>query len=362
VRFDHRHCVPCIRWKQGEYLAVRRLSGEAKEFITPLIEVPEIGFDFETKTLNKSIDDHLLPFAKRVKTNWQGRPCFVDLKLIGESVLMNDGRHPVIFLFDDLRTKQCLAIPVIGISRNPQYQAAVQQVVARDNRGMCLRVSIEDAAKPSLKPSINSLIKKISLGISECDLVIDLDAPNYNPIEGFATLVEGIIKALPYLSKWRTFSIIGSSFPQSMAKVNQGLSKLSRDEWLFYKKLIARLMEAKVRLPAFGDYGINHPDILQLDMRKVKPSATVRYTIDDAWLIIKGPNVRDNGFEQYHDLCKALVRSRYFLGDKFSAGDEYIANCAAGKVKTGNLSTWRMVGTNHHLEKVVYDISSFYAS
>jgi hypothetical protein len=337
-----------------------RLSSTAKEFIRPLIEVPEIGFDFETRTLVKSLDDHLTPFATRIRKNWQMRPCFVDLNLIDPSELMADGRHPVSFVFAELRSQKCMAIPVIGINRNRQYQQAVRQVVSQDNRGLCLRVSIEEAAKTNVNASIDTLLLKIGLDVTDCDLVIDLGAPNFEPVDGLTTLVGGIVQDFPYLLNWRTFTIVGTSFPASMAEIKYGSGIVPRLEWLLYKQLFARLKKARVRLPSFGDYGINHTDVLQVDMRIVKPSATVRYTIDDAWLIVKGQNVRDNGFGQYRDLCKAVIKSGYFLGPSFSAGDEYIANCAAGSSKTGNLTTWRMVGTNHHLEKVVWDISSFY--
>ena len=77
MTFDHEHYVPCLRWKQGEYQAVLRLSKAAKQSLTPFIEVPEIGFDFETKTENKTIDDHLAPFAGRVRKKWGQEPCFV---------------------------------------------------------------------------------------------------------------------------------------------------------------------------------------------------------------------------------------------------------------------------------------------
>jgi hypothetical protein len=360
MKFDHRHYVPFLRWKQGEYLAMSRLSIPAKEFITPLIEVPEIGFDFEANTLARSLDVHLSPFATRIRKHWQMRPCFVDLNRIDPSTMMADGRHPVIFVFADLRSKNCMAIPVIGINRNRQYKQAVQQVVSQDNHGLCLRVSIEDSAKENIKTSIDALLNKIGIDVIVCDLVIDLDAPNFDPVDGFTTLVGEIVKAFPYLSKWRTFTIAGTSFPSSMAEITPGTGAIPRFEWLLYKRLVAILKKARVRLPSFGDYVINHPDVLKVDMRIIKPSATVRYTIDDAWLIAKGSNVRDNGFGQYRDLCKTIVKSGFFLGPKFSAGDEGIANCAAGTSETGNLSTWRRIGTNHHLEKVVRDISNFY--
>lgn len=66
MSFDHHRYVPCLRWKQGEYQAMLRLSEPAKDFITPLIEVPEIGFDFAKGRPSKTVDDHLEPFAKRV--------------------------------------------------------------------------------------------------------------------------------------------------------------------------------------------------------------------------------------------------------------------------------------------------------
>lgn len=97
-------------------------------------------------------------------------------------------------------------------------------------------------------------------------------------------------------------------------------------------------------------------------MRLVKPSGTVRYAIDDAWLILKGPNVRDYGFAQYVGHCKNVCGSSFFSGPTFSAGDKYIFDCAAGNASTGNLSTWRRVGTNRHLEKVARDVASFFAA
>ncbi len=97
-------------------------------------------------------------------------------------------------------------------------------------------------------------------------------------------------------------------------------------------------------------------------MRKVKASASVRYTVDDAWYVIKGPNVRDNGNQQYQRHCATLVSSGLFMGEKFSAADAHIAKCAQGVVNPGWLTTWRWVGTNHHLQKVVTDLANLSVS
>jgi hypothetical protein len=359
MSFGPRHYVPCLRWKQGEYKAVSLLSAFARELITPLIEVPEKGYDFETRTDKKTIDEHLAPFAKRVAVNWQKRPCFVDVNLIQANERMRGGIHPVKYIFEQLNAHGCLAIPGTGLTRDTHYQRAVTQTAAKDKRGLCIRLSLELATNPNLKSAIGELLGK-SISVDECDLILDLGAPpNFVPLEGFAMVVESLIKEIPFLAKWRSFTMIGSSFPPTMGEIRTSPVTIPRNEWLLYKLLLPRLRKAKIRIPAFGDYVINHPDVQQLDMRLLKPSGTIRYAIDDAWLIVKGPNVRDNGYGQYLGHCQKVRTSSHYLGPDFSDGDGYIAECADGKASTGNLSTWRWVGTNHHLEKVARDVANF---
>lgn len=362
MKFDHNHYVPCLRWKQGEYQAVLGLSSTAHDFITPLIEVPEMGFDFEKGSESKTVDKHLEPFAKRVRNKWGTHPCFVDVLHIPSDKVMADGSQPFSFVFDQLRAARCSAVPVIGLARNPSYQRAVKRAVLRDNRGLCLRVTIEESSKPGLKAEADALLSIVGVNVNDCDLILDLGAPNFEPVEGFTKLVGTLIRRVPYLTRWRTFTLMGTSFPSTMAGIRRGSTVIRRCEWVLYKRLVRNLLEAKVRLPTFGDYGINNPDLLSLDMRLVKPSATIRYTTDDGWLIVKGPNVRDNGYEQFREHCRTVMAFAGYLGPKFSGGDRFISECAGGVAGTGNLTTWRKVGTNHHLEKAVRDVSSLFGS
>jgi Beta protein len=50
------------------------------------------------------------------------------------------------------------------------------------------------------------------------------------------------------------------------------------------------------------------------------------------------------------------------LGAGFSPGSAYIESCRTGGASTGNLSTWRWVGTNHHMTKVVNDLANLHGS
>lgn len=362
MSFIPQQYVPCLRWKQGEYQALFRLSSRAQESIFPLIEVSEIGYDFESGITSKSIDDHLSKFAKRLKDKWGERPCLVDMHLIESSQRMYDGQHPFTFVFDDLRSKGLLEIPVIDLRQDYACQNAIKEIVATDMIGLCLRISIAEAAKQNIAASLGLLIKQCNIDIGECDLILDMGAPNFDPIDGFEILLETIIKKLPHINNWRSFALIGTSFPQSMGSLKLGESIIPRNEWRLYTSLIRRLSISDTRIPTFGDYGINHPDILRLDWRKIKPSATVRYTIDDGWLIQKGRNVRDYKFDQYRGLCQTVLESGYYSGATFSEGDKYIHGCAQGTEPTGRLTTWRWVGTNHHLEKVVQDVANLFVS
>ena len=146
-----------------------------------------------------------------------------------------------------------------------------------------------------------------------------------------------------------------------MGGIMEGVTKLPRYEWQLYKILVEIFKKAKFRLPTFGDYAISNPNGIDLDWRVVKPKVKIRYAIDDSWYIAKGKNYRDFGYGQYHELSKKILNSDYYYGQTFSWGDKYIQQCANGG-KTGNLTMWVTVDTNHHIEKVICDIANFYAS
>lgn len=362
MQFDHCHYVPCLRWKQGEYQAVSRFSAMVKGAFTPLIEVPEIGWDPENSRRTKTIDEHLAPFAKRVCGKWGPQGCFVDLGIVAASDQMESGVHPLRFVFDQLRTMECVAVPVTRLDGDKAFQEEVKKVLDKDPYGVCLRISIEQAARSSAGMEVDALLATLRISPQDCDLVLDLAAPNFVPLDGFSRAIQAIVRRLPHLCEWRTFALVGTSFPETMASIRKGGEIVPRHEWQLYKLLAAFFSEADIRLPTFGDYAIAHPRVLHLDMRLVKPSATIRYTVEDGWYIMKGKNVRDHKFGQYRELSSSVVNSRHYYGSTFSWGDGYILDCSDGSGKTGNLTMWRQVGTNHHIAAVTRDIANFYAS
>lgn len=363
---DSLHYVPCLKWKMGEYHAVLKLSDFAKKTITPLIEVPGLEWDFEEKVNKKSIEEVLPSFIKRVCCNWGGG-CFIDIQRnLKHFDVMTSGIYPEAFVFDELRKKKYPAVLVIGLEAEKSkfsrgHIAALKAIIAKGGLGVCFRVSIEQIIKPSFKSDLNDVMSALSVQAKDCDFIFDLEAPNFDPIAGFATVIANLISLIPSLNDWRTFVILGSSFPKTMKGIGPGMTSVPRYEWQAYKKLIETLAIKSLRLPIYGDYPIAYPRVPNLDMRKIKSSATIRYTYADNWCIVKGGIYRDDP-KQFHALSKALVMSKYFSGATFSKGDESIEKCAGKKTGPGNPTSWREYGTNHHIEYVVRDISRLYAS
>lgn len=358
--FNHQHYVPILKWKMGEYQALSRLSDSVKDRITPLLEIPPVGFDFETQQNRKSIDEHLADFGSRLKAKWQSRQCFVDLKHLRPNDRLNGGRHFVEGIFGSLRDEGCSAIPVVSIASDRDFRAAVANVNRQDQRGICLRLVMGDFDPSSLATDIDRLLHELGVRWADVDLVVDFGALKEMPVAASVLYMRLLLGMLPPINRWRTLTVAGTAYPSSVAALETPFATVARSEWLVYKEFVNQL-DGNARIPTFGDYGIAHPDLVELDMRLIKPFAKLRYTYDNNWHIGRGTSVRSNGFDQFREMCTLLKQQSYFSGTDFSQGDDYIEKCASGKVTTGNLSTWVWVSTNRHLTKVVADLATLHA-
>ena len=360
--FGHRHYVPILKWKMGEYQALQRLSDRVKDALTPLLEIPPVGFDFEAGQHRETVDAHLGDFGKRLKSKWQSRPCFVDLKYLPPSTRMICGRHCVETVFEATRNEGCRAVPVLSFESDAAFIAAVVAVIQHDRRGVCFRLALSDFDRPRMAQDLEALLVRLGLGWEEADLILDFGSANYLPIAAFTRTMGTLMGMLPALNRWRTLTIAGTSYPASIADIDPivGYELRPRHEWAAYRAYVSSLGR-DARIPTFGDYAVAHPDLVELDMRLIKPFAKLRYTINDNWHMGRGTPVRTHGFAQFQSMCQVLVSRPYFSGAAYSAGDAHIAGCAAGTLPTGNLSTWVWVSTNRHLTKVVDDLASLHA-
>jgi Beta protein len=370
--FGPTHYVPILKGMIGEYMALREFQSPKLGF-TPMIDVPPLKWDFARQEPAKTVDKHIKRLAGKINKCWEPmRHIFFDLYMIPELEVMADGRHPLVYIFEVMRGKSgsrgprrhgVCAIPVTGLKRHLYYQKAVEEVVATDRRGVCLRLESQDFEDAeSLEQRITKLLSDLQVVPLDTDLVLDLKAilPSLSGPTIFA--VREMIKTLPLLSHWRTFTLAASAFPMNLSQIQPGqITVLPRTEWTMWQALVAGKSKLP-RLPTFGDYGIRHPlyPEADIDPKVLKTVPNVRYTTTNDWLVLKGRNSdKEDKRMSFIDLCKIMEKRLEFCGFPFSWGDERISACANGAGTNGNPSVWTAIATSHHLAFIKLQIASF---
>ncbi|WP_426151785.1 beta family protein [Pseudomonas sp. DC3000-4b1] len=359
--FDHRQYVPVLKWRHGEYQALARVSDLLRSRITPLLEIPAEAWDHETAQPQKSIDDHIEHFGRRLMANWGGLPCFVDSCHLPADALCAGGIHHFERLLELAAQAGCLALPVTGLNRHYQYQAATARIVRRQGRGLCLRLTGEDYDRPELAAQVGGLLAYMGLAPGQVDLILDFHQHIARCVTAQAGHAQALLERTPLLARWRSLTLLGSAFPtETEEQMRPYLQVARRYEWLAYKQLSRRLGET--RRPAFGDYSIAHPLTGLSDPRLEKPQAMIDYTVADGWLRAQRGPVRHDGHDQYRELCQQVLTSGQFDGECFSWGDECIQQCAEFGIAAQGAGGWAAIGHNHHFTRVVLELANFHMS
>jgi len=358
--FDHHHYVPLLKGKKGEFDALSQIDQKKIMNMTPLIEVPPIDWDYANERPKKTIDEHISTFPAKLSKAWGNeRALFIDLYYIEPGDKTESGQHPLIPITDSLRQEDVKSIPVTAISRTDDFQQAVKDIVSKDNRGVCFRVFDYDCYDLNeVKSQLDTLLALFDLTHNECDVILDMrNIQEASHTE--ASKYMAILKNFPYVKEWRSLTFAGSSFPESLAAVERdSSSQISRNEFKLWKQI--RKATDLPRIPSFGDYGIAHSELNDVDPRTMRMSANLRYTLEEDWLIFKGRDARRYGFPQFNGLCRKLVSHPGYRGQAFSWGDKSIYACSLRNDKPGNASTWRALGTNQHIVFVASQVASHF--
>src|SRR2546425_1691664 len=257
--FDNKHYVPILRWKQGEQIALRELYPRDRSAMTPLVEIP--------KDYDKNLDDTVKSIAK----SWGSNAMFFDVFAIAINNGLRWGSNPVTELFNRARDLGLGLIPTTGLKTNAEIQTALRKVVAKDQRGSCLRLFRANLAKPTLRSELESLASHLELKPNSMDLVLDLQIFS-SANQNFAMFCE----ALPNLADWRTLTIVSGAFPEDLTGLSVGQHSLPRHDWLSWRDQVLNTLP---RRPTYGDYATLHP-FLKPDTQGLNPSASIRYTSD----------------------------------------------------------------------------------
>lgn len=326
--------------------------------IQPLVEVPPVPYDYTNERPAKSLDDHVAGVAERLERCWAQHPVYLDLPWFGVEDRLADGDIALRSVLGTCIDRSLRVSPVVSRSSSEDYLTATAEHVARCGLPVAFRLFVEDFDDEiDIDEEVDRLLHQTGAASADrVDLLVDLKHLGSDASRD-VLVARSIFSMLPHLEAWRRVVLIGASFPEDLSEVDAAtISVLPRREWMLWESIQRRRAPRSDML--FGNYAIAHPVPRELDPRTMRMSASIRYTTPDSWLILKGRNVRQYGFDQYFDLSRALVARQEYSGPDYSWGDRFVNQCATGQSGPGNATTWRKVGTNHHLTLVARQLAS----
>lgn len=362
--FGFKHYVPILKWKRAEQNALGGLTDEQKGDITPLLQFvmpkpesldsPQRQFDFVMKKFREKMPD----LTKQILKSWGFRPIFFDVSLLYTTPLKAECVQAVMASAHDVGM---IMIPVLHLDDDLELREVTRLSARKYSSGICLRLIPHDLGDIApLNKEIESFLEWS--GFAEPDIDLLVDTKEIREDGSYAAYVSAS-QRVHNLSRWRTFIFASGAFPEDLMRYKIDDENLvPRVDW---KNWLNQLRGgSKARKPTFADYTIQHP-IYKETSQFFHPTTSIRYTLSDAWLIMKG---RKQKFELYLANAKLLADDRgRFFGDRFSYGDKYIAEKAKHyalyiknpEIKgTGSTESWLTASINHHVALTAHQIAN----
>ncbi len=340
-----------MRWKQAEWLALAGLCAEDKQRITPLVEITPRSVAPRKRRV--SIESMLQKNAADLRRFWGTEAIFIDLVHLGHEQHVSNGGHPFPYLASEVRDVGVSMIPVTGLNRDSLYQSSLQSIQRVDQRGVCIRLSPSDI-RTGISEQLRRLLPALELTPEDVDLILD-----YQVVGSFEAAYARHSSVIPDLSRWRTFTITSGAFPKDLTGLDVGSHFLPRADWIAWRSAVLD-RSWRLRIPTFGDYAIQFGRYEEPPDRP-NFSASIRYTLEDEWLVMRGEGVFHEGspgFAQWPAQAQLLCSRGDYCGSGFSEGDSYIYQKSINQIPPGNARTWLQAGLNHHFAFVVRQISS----
>lgn len=345
--FGVGHYVPVLKVKRGEKKALGLLSSTVRKNVTPLLEVVE--------RTDKTFDRHLdTAFTGLVDAVYSFDRCFIDTHEIA-----SDGPKATKKVFQRAMDEGIVFTPVVGMSRSAVIKVALEY----NENGIALRLMRDEFEAGGLEARIQKFVMQHELVHQDIDLIVDLGPVEELIQPGVEALAAAFFDEIPEQNSWKTLTLSACAFPRSLGLDAHSNRRIERLDWLAWKSFNNYREAAGLRLPTYSDYAIQHPAGVEgFDPRFMHVSASVRYTNDDSWLLIKGESLRrTSGKLQFKDLATQLVyghlRSEY-AGETHCQGCKSIKAAADGAAGHGSPEVWRRHGTIHHIVTVAKELGA----
>jgi hypothetical protein len=348
------HYVPVLRWKRGERVALLKMSREALNRLTPLIELVDANY-FGSK--HAAISNALAAekIAGQLAEEWGVRPIFIDAGFLGSEITRRELRHPLALVGESVYSVGIPVVPVTSLNRDEGYQQAALSTARMHKNGICIRLTREDIWGGNLTANLSRVTEFFGLSPEQIDLVVD-----FKIVDGTTIPYANLCSEIPEVARWRNFVVLSGAFPKDLTGLEKNRIHRSqrRLDWLSWSTQLN--MPSIKRFPVYGDYTIQFPE----QVARIGPmniSASIRYTAKDYWIILRGEGIQNpggSGAHQWPAWAILLCDEPEYCGEDFSYGDRYIKEMSSELRKTGSAETWLRAGINHHMTFVMNQIAN----
>lgn len=345
------HYVPIIKGKVNDLKALGRLAPKLRALTKPLIETMPFAQKKEGEK-QKPLDAHVFSFCEYIRKHVPLGDISVDFFGLMPDAELADGKNAVLHGFHLLKAFGRPVTPVFGLERNDDLWVPLGKIARDFGTGFGFRLRRDDLADDLHEDTWQQLTERAAeMGLSESEIDVILDFAEVTAAERdqLAETVISFLFANPRVRNYRSVVVAGSSALRTVKDVGRDdIGSVTRNELHLWSTLW-RDMPDDIK-PAFGDYGVVHPDFSDMGSSKYM-NAKIRYTVGDKILYFRGHGLHHpvKDYEQYHDLARKVVADVRFRGRGHSIGDAYLYDCASEVIGHGAAATWVAADMNHHL-------------
>ncbi|MGJ1439107.1 beta family protein [Sphingobacterium siyangense] len=325
---------PIFVSKSGEFTALKKLSQQVKDGISPIIEVISNNYD------------RVLNFATN---EWN----FIDNELyLDFSLCFPYDDNETKKLIEELISNQINVIPVLDKNSHLNYLTYIKTLFSHSKiNKICFRLNNGEIPSSTIEHEIDLFLNKIGTNRKSLSLLVDFGIVGQH---NYLTCAKECISIIESFKQNDLNSIIVScgSFPQNLSSFTppNRLYTIKRYEWLFWLELQKHTDIRK--LISYSDFGTKYPTYTEASF---PGTCSIKYSTELEFLIYRGElsKLHRLGNGQFIGFASQLILNQNYYGRNFSWGDDRIFTIASQlnslNQTPGNLETWVQISQNHHI-------------
>lgn len=339
--------MPVLKWKRGERDALRYLSDDQWQGVTPMLELQPVGVAPDLSSLRAALPAYIREVGSQInKAIPVKQAVCVDTGYVSSDY----AKQISVLLFICGGLGKELEHQIVPVIRSAWLESldnltSTQTTALAGFDDVILRLRTDEMDASQVQPSVNALAKVVKK--RRIHLVID----QFSLVDQQSTACISAIT--PYLQAamgagCASVTLAGGSFPVNLTGKKLGFTDLPRVEWRIW---LALQHVPEFKTLRYADYAVTNPAPLPegTDPKSVNPSIAIRYAADGFWRLYKGRQFKGAPRGELRNLCKLLTSDTVYSGQTYSYGDTKYHKDANGPDTNGLPWTWRRDATSHHM-------------